>query len=42
MKNKVEEFLQYLTDVKMVSSNTVLAYQTDLDEFALFLKEHNL
>ena len=42
MKNKVEEFLEYLTDVKMVSSNTVLAYQTDLDEFALFLKEHNL
>ena len=42
MKNKVEEFLQYLTDVKMVSSNTVLAYQTDLNEFALFLKEHNL
>lgn len=42
MKNKVEEFLQYLTDVKMVSSNTVLAYQKDLDEFALFLKEHNL
>ena len=42
MKNKVEEFLQYLTDVKMVSSNTVLAYQTDLDEFAVFLTQHNL
>ena len=42
MENRVEEFLQYLTDVKMVSSNTALAYQTDLEEFASFLKGNDL
>jgi tyrosine recombinase XerC len=38
MTKYLSDFLQYLSDQKRYSDNTVIAYQTDLDQFLNFVK----
>lgn len=39
--NKINEFLDYLTNEKRYSLNTVKAYNRDLNDFLIFLKREN-
>lgn len=41
MKNKIEEFCEYLLRERMFSSNTVMAYHNDLNAFSFYLEEHH-
>ncbi len=38
MKEQVEQFLKYITEVKGYSNNTLAAYRNDLSQFMIFLK----
>lgn len=42
MNDIVRDFLEYLEVERKYSSNTILAYDTDLSDFLSFLKEHRI
>lgn len=42
MVNEIEEFVQYLQDIKKTSKNTVISYHRDLLQMSVFLEEKGI
>ena len=42
MKQEIEEFTKYLSEVKQASSNTIKAYQNDLNKLEAFMKRQGI
>jgi integrase/recombinase XerD len=39
---EVEEFIEYLSNIRKMSDNTIISYRRDLDKFVSYLKEKNI
>ncbi len=42
MRNKVDEFLEYLEFEKKYSNNTIIGYENDLNDFVFYLENRKL
>ena len=42
MKNQIQNYLNYLENIKYYSSETIRAYKSDLESFACYLNTNNI